>query len=412
MKWPTVLHGDGWSATWSAPRPVIGQVRLRGRLTDDLEIGVRTGVRGLVRHVQVVTETIDKTDPDQRNWRPIPSEQRLRDVQVGPRRFDDGLVLPPHATTTGWYSPVPGDPYIQEVGVLVDLDLDHVPPLPLRPSIVPGSLAAAGSDVWVADVRLPTVVRIRGALTDGPEVIEYSWPGRILDSEAGRGRALHPDPEGCWITGSDGIHRADNGGAVQQVRDESTWLTAAHRGVLAVQVHFELGHVRTPMALRLVDPAGTVAEVELTERSVQAMVPCGEDGFMLLLRHVDHPPDPDAGSPGGQVDGRPWLATLSPRGELTEGPYLQLGHPGLVGLIAADPPLLVDENGGGLRRVDQDLSVGDSLPQWRRALRGYADGNRMWTVAHPPHPADIARHGAEACWPLSSQPEYPETRQY
>lgn len=130
--WPTVLHGDGWSATWLAPRPVVGQVQSRGTLTDDLTIGVRTGVRGLITRTWVVTETIDKTNPDHSKWRPIPSEQRLREVEVGPRWFDHGLVAPPDLPTEGWYSPMPDDPYTQEIGVLVDLDLDNVPHRPRR----------------------------------------------------------------------------------------------------------------------------------------------------------------------------------------------------------------------------------------------------------------------------------------
>lgn len=31
MSWDTLLSGDGWSARWEAPRPVLGRVRLTGR---------------------------------------------------------------------------------------------------------------------------------------------------------------------------------------------------------------------------------------------------------------------------------------------------------------------------------------------------------------------------------------------
>lgn len=30
MTWTTLLTGDGWSARWDAPRPVLGRVRLTG----------------------------------------------------------------------------------------------------------------------------------------------------------------------------------------------------------------------------------------------------------------------------------------------------------------------------------------------------------------------------------------------
>ncbi|WP_028935016.1 hypothetical protein [Pseudonocardia spinosispora] len=58
-----MLHGDGWTATWQAPRPLIGEVQLRGVLFDDLVLEISTGVRGRVTRVQVITETIDTTGP-------------------------------------------------------------------------------------------------------------------------------------------------------------------------------------------------------------------------------------------------------------------------------------------------------------------------------------------------------------
>lgn len=414
--WPTVLHGDGWSATWSAPRPVIGQVRLRGTLTCDLMVGVRTGVRGLITRARVVTETIDTTDPDHSKWRPIPSEQRLREVAVGPRWFDHGLVPPPHAPASGWYAPVPADPYMREVGVLVDLDVDNVPPLPLRPSIVPGAISVANSDLWVADVCLPLMVRVRGPLTDRLEVTEFWWAGQILDTEHSRGRRLHADPAGCWVIGPDGVHRADADGSVRKVSDQSGWLAAAHHGLLLIQVHLEPGNPHGPVAVRLITPAGPVTDVELIDRAIEAAVPTGDEpGFVLLLRRHDQSGHPASGDRGGPADPRPWLGRLNPDGRLTEGPYLDIGRGVYPRLIAADPPLVNDGDTAGrarLRRVRDDLTLDDGVPMLPVFLGAWTAAGRVWIANHPPHPHDIARHGAQASLALPDPPEYPEDRPY
>ncbi|MCD2190959.1 hypothetical protein [Actinomycetospora soli] len=320
--WPTVLHGDGWSAMWSAPRPVIGQVVLRGTLIDNLDIGNHTGVRGRVLRAQVVTETIDNTDPDQRQWRPIPSAQRLRDVEVSPRWFDHGLVVPDDVPTGGWVSPVPGDPYVLERGVLLDLDLDDVPALAPRPRIVPGAVTAYGEDVWVADTRLPLVLRVRRPLDAHPEITEYPWPGRILDPGHGERRSLHADHDGAWITGPDGIYRidhTDNGredndreGTVRLVDDGPAWVLAAtNREALLTVLRLDPGDPHTPLVLRLITPNGDRRDTTLDDQSVAAATEAEDGaGFVLLLRHRDHPPGPD--SPGRPTAGPGWAGSAPP----------------------------------------------------------------------------------------------------
>lgn len=396
--WPTVLHGDGWSASWSAPRPVIGQVRLSGVLLNDLAVGVHAGVRGRVTRVQVVTETID---PDQRTWRPIPGGQRLRDVELAPRWFDHGPYAPLDVPTAGPHpaARVPGVPYATETGVLVDLDLDHVPPLPPRPAIVPGSLDASGPDLWIADTHLPLIVRVRGPRTDTPEVSAVTWRGRIT-----RGRVPHADPDGCWITGPDGVHRMDLEGNVRRIDDAPASFAVAGDGLLLVRTQLEPSSATAP---RLIDHRGTVIEVELGDRHVTAAVALGDgSGFMLLLRQHDDHSDPDP------TDRRPWLGRLSQAGALVEGPYLEVGHPAMLGLLGIDPPMLLDEQRAQLHRIRDDLSLSDGAPQRRHVLRAYARAGRLWVAAHPPHSQDIALGGAEACWPLPGPPEYPEDRQY
>jgi hypothetical protein len=402
--WPTLLRGDGWAATWSAPRPVLGQVELRGTLIADLAFCSQVGVRGRITRARMVTETIDKNGPDRQTWRPIPSEQRLRDVDISPRWFDHGLVKPAGAPVSGWCFPVPGDPYIRDVGVLVDLDLDHVPPLPLRPSIVPGALAATGCDLWVADDRLPLVMRIRNRR----EVTVFSWAGRILDSHLAPGRRLHADPDGCWITGPDGIRRLDSDGTVRLVREECTWLAVTNRGTLAAQVLLEPGNPHTPLAVRLVDPSGAVTDVPLTDRRIDIVAPAGDRGFVLMLGHLWGPDVPDR--PEGHYRAR-WLATLSRSGGVVEGPPLDEHEGWFAQLTGTDLPLVLHHHGGTgtvrLRRVRPDLTLDEGVVPPRTLLSGWAANGRLWVTSHPPE-----RPGPDGWWPLPAPPAYPEDRQY
>lgn len=84
-EWETMLHGDGWSALWSAARPVFGEVELTGCLIGDIGDGPLGHVRGRVLRIRVVTETAEATGPDQSGWHRVPSAQRLHDVEIAPR---------------------------------------------------------------------------------------------------------------------------------------------------------------------------------------------------------------------------------------------------------------------------------------------------------------------------------------
>lgn len=356
--WSTMLHGNGWTASWQAPRPVVGQVVLRGTVVGDLNGGQ---VRGRVTRARVVSETFDLTDPDHPR---IPALQRLREVDTGPRRFDHGLVAPPDAPSTGWFSPVPGDPYVVETGVLVDLDLDDVPPLPLRPTIVPGALSVHARDVWVADTRLPCAIRLR----DGG-IVRFAWPGRILSAEESRGRRVHADAGGCWITGPDGVHRCDGVG-VRTVLEGHVWPAAAAGGVLAVQVDLDPGDPHARQALRIVRPSGAIVDVASPDRAASSLASDG-DGFLMLVTPRWH---------AGVVDhdGRPRVARLSPTGEYREGrplpgsahDYGEVLGSGLVG------------GRQGLFRVRPDLGLDAGPPPPRRLLGAWMSGPRMVVVTH------------------------------
>ena len=121
--WNIALHGDGWSASWLAPRPVTGQVELRGTLIGDLALSTRHWVHGLVTRAWVVTETFDTRSPDPQDWERVPGQQQLREITTAPHRFDQSMIVR-RDPTTGRLHLVPSDPYSPEVGVLIQLDLD------------------------------------------------------------------------------------------------------------------------------------------------------------------------------------------------------------------------------------------------------------------------------------------------
>lgn len=237
-------------ALWSAARPVFGEVELTGCLIGDIGDGPLGHVRGRVLRIRVVTETAEATGPDRSGWHRVPSAQRLHDVEIAPRWFAHGRSQPPVA------------PRVYESGVLADLDLDDVPPLPLRPSIVAGSLAAHGSDLWVADGNLPVLMRLR----DRAGVAVFTWAGRI-----GSGYDLRADADGCWLTGADGIFRCDQEGSVVRVRQGA--VHAGVDGTLAAQVIPESGNSRPPSRLCLLEPSGIITDVPIPELSIRPSPP-------------------------------------------------------------------------------------------------------------------------------------------
>lgn len=432
--WPTTLHGDGWSANWPAPRPLTGRVELRGTLVGDMSISSQQWVRGRVIRAHVVTETIDTSDPDQTRWRPIPALQSLREVEVSPRWFADGLVAPPDAPTTGWYAPVPGDPYVVEAGVLVELDLDDVPPLPLRPAIVPTSISAYGDDLWVLDAALPLLVRLRGTDPDPdappPVVHRYRWPGRIL-TDGYATRRVHADATGCWITGPDGVHRAhlhdadrhnvdphdgevdEVGGVVEQV-DERTVTTAhASAGTLLVaQLPPDAPPTTDSLKWRLYTPDRNPIEVAAPPNThLQTAAPDGHDGFVLLLNHLDG----DHAGPPHEAPAR--LAHLDARGSVTEAASSdELHHAQLV----AGSPVLVSTSGRSAGRpalqiIDDDLTVRPlRVETATRAHYLLAAHGRVFGLGPVPDrgrwPYEMA--SPEAWCPLPGPVTHPDDRRY
>ncbi|MGW4577065.1 hypothetical protein ACWELP_00025 [Rhodococcus aetherivorans] len=118
-------------------------------------------------------------------WIPIPGTRKFREVEAAIGVFRDD-TQPTTAMS-------PTEDPVRECGVLVDLDLDDVPPPPVRPTIVPAAVSAHGRDVWAVDRELPTVIRLREQST----VREYRFPGAIVTELAHRPRWAHADDDGA-----------------------------------------------------------------------------------------------------------------------------------------------------------------------------------------------------------------------
>ncbi|MGN0094542.1 MAG: hypothetical protein ACI38U_00595 [Corynebacterium sp.] len=136
-RWSMILRGDGWSALWEAPRPVLGQVRLTGRFHQSSDRAAETPLtptRGRVTRLRYRSgyTTVD-----------VPAVRRSV-----PKVWIQG---------GGQFGVDP---------ILVTLDLDTAtPPEPAqleRPTALQGFAVTGGVDapvLWRGDLRLPIVWR-------------------------------------------------------------------------------------------------------------------------------------------------------------------------------------------------------------------------------------------------------------
>jgi len=107
----THLVGDGWAAGWMSPRHVEGAVEVHGTL--HVSTGAYPGsepvVQGRVVRLRRVIETLDVSDPNEQNWRPIPSRRVMTDVAALPERVTTQAGSTQPATGTAC-SPAPSPP--------------------------------------------------------------------------------------------------------------------------------------------------------------------------------------------------------------------------------------------------------------------------------------------------------------
>ena len=105
--WPTQLTGDGFRASWAAPRRVEGPVRLRGDLVVDPLDGRPT--TGRIHRVRLVTDVLDAVGDL--------VAVRARDLSAIPKTVDDVGTGPAGSVA------LRTDTWTRDRGVLLDLEL-------------------------------------------------------------------------------------------------------------------------------------------------------------------------------------------------------------------------------------------------------------------------------------------------
>lgn len=363
-EWNGLLRGDGWTASWRDFRPLTGQVELSGRFYGVMGYDTPTRVRGRVTRVQLVSARY-RRPPESHGWSIVPGHRAFRDIEAAPRFFGNDMFMRDDLFEVD-----------RGVGVLVDLDLDDVPPVPARPSIVPGDVSASGEMLWVVDQLLPIVVSV-----DPDHVArEYVLPGQI-----GHSRRLWATPTGCWVGGNDGLYRCVIGEDPGKLSDHPV-----HAGAVIGESF-------------LACPSGTVWSLHTEDRAPVAVdVPDGYvssiavdgESFVVLAeqRHTD-------------ASSTYRLIRVSVSGDVTVGPDLPTMQ-GFPRPFLAGSPLRVFR-GKIAVVVRPDLTYGTVEKLGGDVFRGGQVGDFVWIIGHPPDGTSRTRW-----WPLPGPAEYDRTRQF
>lgn len=353
--WRTILRGDGWSALWPADRPSIGHVELTGNLEVDFE-ACADEVRGRVTRVRLVTTGFRRTgeeDPEHPlHWAVVPGSARYVDVETAPGFFDRGDLDAPDPERRE-----------QQIGVLVDLDLDGVPPANLRPRIRPSSISAHGSTLWILDRELPVLVQLD---TRTRQLSEQVLPAPVVTPHS---RRVIADSAGCWVAGSDGVFRCtfatDGPLVVRKLDSRPASMEAALRGTL-------LAVSRREPSARLLRSDGESTVVTLPTGTVRA-VTAAQGGFCLLL---------DQSPPVAPGSGCRIVVVAPTTGAVQVGPAFTTGDRlGPVGFASSDPLCILAE--GAIHQVRDDLTITPLGPVPRTTwLAGDQPGDRIRLVTH------------------------------
>ncbi|MFB9782896.1 DUF6578 domain-containing protein [Rhodococcus baikonurensis] len=363
-EWNGILRGDGWTASWRGFTPRTGHVELTGRFYGVMGYDTPTNARGRVTRVQLVTERY-RRPPENHGWHIVPGHRTFRDVEAAPRFFDNDMIMRDDLFEVD-----------REVGVVVDLDLDDVPPEPARPSIVPGDVSASGEALWVVDMELPIVVSI------GSDHVarEHVLPGPI-----GHSRHVWATPTECWVGGKDGLYRCVIGAAPRRVN-----LRSVHQGAV-IGEHFLACPSGTTWSLHTADNEPVV--VEVPDGYVRSIAVDGE--FFVVLIEQLHA---DIGSSSR-------LVRVTVTGETTVGPELATipGRRGASPYLAGAPLRIF--RSGTASRVLPDLALGAMEQLEGDPFHGGQVGNFVWIIGHPPD--GTSRTG---WWPLPGPVDYDRTR--
>lgn len=362
--WSGFLRGDGWTAGWTGFTPRTAQVEITGHFRGGFDYATRGTVRGLVTGVQVVTERHRRNSDGL--WLPTGGNRSVRDVS----RTDQFIGRERMAE-------VGADHLDMDSTAIVDLDLDNTPPMPPRPSMVPGSVSAAAGTTWVVDTELPLVVAISG----GDTVVEYLLPART-----GVPRMIWAVPGGCWVAGEDGTFWVPTVGSPVLVDDR-----AIHAG--AVNGNTLLG-CTYDSTWRMYRPGQEPADIDVAPSAGYARSVIAHDGgFVAVVRQrgsgtrlvwvmltgaaqigPDLAPDPEPGQR------RRWWQDL---------------------FLAGDPLRLVSHVDIGV--IEPDLTVRDDGERLgRRQFRGGTVGPYGWGMGFLDPLATTPREW----WPLPDQEVY------
>lgn len=341
-QWTGVLRGDGWTAQWVGTRPRTGQVELTGRFS--VRPWAREKIRGRVARVTLVSTMIGRSGGDgARVPAPDANQPRCVDVESTPRWLN-------RDERRG------ADPLERVSGVLVDLDLDGTPPRELRPAVIPGDVSASGPAIWVLDQQLPVLSHVAADRS----VTEYLFPGAPA-----AGRRVHATPQGCWVSGPDGLYRITLGRPAYKVREGSTTVAVTVGEDVLVRP------LTGPWAFYR--PDGESAIADLPDGPVSASV----DGDSVVVAV-------------NAMDDELRVFRLSLNGEKAPDAFLApnpLGHRTQWVMAGSPPRLVVDASAGPTPGVgDSAISV-VRLPTKAVAI-GVA-GRWVWTVTRA-QPSDLA----------------------
>lgn len=361
-QWNGLLRGDGWTATWHGFRPRTGDIELIGRF-----LGVYSGdpsgrFRGRVTRVQMIGHRF-RRGPEG-TIAPEPGFRRTRDVEAAPRFFDHRM-LEDHAEH------VDG-----ETSVLVDLDLDDVPPIPARPSIEPSDISAAGDLLWTIDDTLPLAVSVDAH----QRVNEYLLPGAIGDR-----RYVRATPSGCWVTGADGTYWLSPGNKPVQVDERPTYTATVNDETLLTSAGDATWRLYRPGSDPIDVPAvdGYVNSVAVVDDYFVAVVGARGQRRQLVRVMLD-----------GQSTSRPIPEPIDRR---------RRGEP----FLAGNPLRLVQGPDIGVVQADLSLRPDGTIWPTGRHFFGGQVGDYAWTIAHPPDGT-----GPAGWWPLPGPVTYDRTEQF
>ena len=366
-EWNGLLRGDGWTASWRDFRPRTGQVELTGRFYGVMGYDTPSYVRGRVTRVQLVSERY-RRPPESHGWDIVPGHRKFRDIETAPRFFDNDMFMRDDLFEAD-----------RGVGVLVDLDLDDVPPVSARPSIVPGDVSSAGETLWVVDSQLPVVVSI------DPDHVAHE---HVLPGPIGHSRRVWATPTGCWVGGNDGLYRC----VIGEDEPRRVCPHSVHQGAV-IGEHFLACPSGTRWSLHTQDHEPIA--VDVPDGYVSSIAVDGESFIVLAeQRHAD-------------IGTTYRLIRVSMSGEVTVGPELP-AIPGRRGgaTFLAGAPLRVFRSGSA-STVLPDLTLGAMEQLVGDPFYGGQVGDFMWIIGHPPD--GTSRTG---WWPLPGPVDCDRTRQF